>query len=353
MALREARRNDLLTEFDGDLSGAGVPAFTRPVSPTQLQSWAACPHAYFVQYLLGVRPVEEPGDELGITPLDRGNAMHEVLDAFNREVISGALPQPDSSGWGDIHRARLVELLELTADRFERTGRTGRPASWALERVRLHRELDIWVDNDSAVIAHRHAHVIASEQRFGADGEVTLTLPDGRQLQVYGSVDRIDLTPAGLVVTDHKVGSDKSYNAIADTDPTAGRTRFQLPAYAAAAAVIAEQLDQPIAGTVRAEYGFFEKGGYNRIGYELDDDVWRRVASDLQHVVSGIEAGWFPATPLKPQFTYYVDCHFCEPDALGTTERWPEWDRKRADPRLAAWFAIDVADGGEADGTTP
>ncbi len=57
--------------------------------------------------------------------------------------------------------------------------------------------------------------------------------------------------------------------------------------------------------------------------------------------MSGIEGGWFPATPLKPQFTFYVDCHFCEPDALGTTERWHEWERKRLDPRLAAWFERD------------
>ncbi len=60
LALRVGRRSATLTAFDGDLSDAGVPHFTRPVSPTQLQSWAACPHAYFVQYVLGVRPNEEP-----------------------------------------------------------------------------------------------------------------------------------------------------------------------------------------------------------------------------------------------------------------------------------------------------
>jgi ATP-dependent helicase/nuclease subunit B len=342
LSLRAARRSDLLTEFDGDLSGVGVPAFVAPVSPTQLQSWAACPHAYFVQYMLGVRPLEEPGDELGITPLDRGNALHEVLDLFNREVIAGTLPQPGAHGWGDAHRQRLFELLEVTADRFEHAGRTGRPASWAIERKRLHKELQVWVENDSAKVAARHARVIASEQRFGADGEVTLALPGGRRLSVFGSVDRIDRTPAGLVVTDHKVGGDTSYAAIDRSDPTAGRTRFQLPAYAAAATVIAAGLGESRGdGTVLAEYGFFEKGGFKRIGYELDDDVWTRVATDLQHVVSGIEAGWFPATPLKPQFTFYVDCHFCEPDALGTTERWPEWDRKRLDPRLSQWFAVE------------
>jgi hypothetical protein len=347
LALREARRSELLTPFDGDLSAVGVPAFERPVSPTQLQAWAACPHGYFVQYLLGVRPLEEPEDALGITPLDRGNALHEVLDLFNREVIEGALPQPSEHGWSDLHRRRLFELLEQTADRFEQTGRTGRPASWAIERVRLHRELQVWAENDSGKVATRRSRVIASEQRFGADGDVTLALLDGRRLMVYGSVDRIDRTPNGLVVTDHKVGSDRTYTAIDRSDPTAGRTRFQLPAYAAAAKLIAKQHGEPDTGPVLAEYAFFDKGGYNRIGYEFDDEVWTLVANDLQYVVSGIEAGWFPPTPLKPQFTVYVDCAFCEPDELGTAERWHEWERKRHDPRLATWFPPDVAESAE------
>jgi hypothetical protein len=98
---------------------------------------------------------------------------------------------------------------------------------------------------------------------------------------------------------------------------------------------------------VLAEYAFFDKGGYSRIGYELDDEVWALVADDLQHVVSGIEAGWFPPTPLKPQFTVRVGCAFCEPDALGTAERWSEWERKRRDPRLATWFPPDVAEPAE------
>jgi hypothetical protein len=73
----------------------------------------------------------------------------------------------------------------------------------------------------------------------------------------------------------------------------------------------------------------------------LDDEIWSLVSADLAHVVSGIEAGWFPATPLKPQYRPWVDCGFCEPDSLGTAERWHEWEHKRSDPRLAAWFAGD------------
>ena len=342
LTLRAARRSKRLTEFDGDLSAVGVPRLTRPVSPTQLQTWAACPHAYFVQYLLGVRAVEEPGDEIAITPIDKGNVLHAVLDRFHREVITGQLPQPDDHGWAGSHRARLVELFTETAARYEHSGRTGRAAYWEIDRQRLLAELMLWLDKDSQHVAARGARVIASEQRFGIDGEVTVTLVGGRQLALYGSVDRIDRTPTGLVVTDHKVGSTKAYNSIERADPTAGGTRFQLPAYAAAAAVIAAGADRlPGLEPVRAEYSFFQKGDYQRIGYDVDADVWAQVAADLQHVVSGIEAGWFPATAIKPQYKFRIDCQYCEPDSLGTAERYGEWERKRRDPRLAPWFPPD------------
>jgi RecB family exonuclease len=348
LALRAGRRSDLLTVYDGDLSSASIPSFGRPVSPTQLQTWATCPHAYFVQYLLGVRAIEEPGDEIAITPADRGNALHEVLDLFHRDVIAGALPQPGPAGWGPVHLARLAELLTEVMQRFERTGRSGRAAYWELDGARIVQEIAGWVAGDSITSLARGAEVIASEVRFGGDGDVTLPLADGRRLAIYGTVDRIDRTPTGLIVTDHKSGSPEPYRAISGGDPTSGGTLFQLPAYAAAAASITRT-----DGPVRAEYSFFERGDYGRIGYEFDDAVWRRVGLDLQHVVDGIEAGWFPARPNRPQFEFRISCHYCQPDALGTAERFPEWERKRHDPRLTRWFAEPVADGAvsEAAGT--
>jgi RecB family exonuclease len=342
LMLRAARRSNRLTEFDGDLSAAAVAQLTRPVSPTQLQAWAACPHAYFVQYLLGVRAVEEPGDEMAITAIDRGNVLHDVLDRFHREVIAGQLPQPDQRGWSEDHRTRLTALFHETAARFEHSGRTGRAAYWEIDRQRLLHELMFWFDSDSDHVAARGARVVASEQRFGVDGDVTVALADGRRLAVRGGIDRIDRTPTGLVVTDHKAGSARSYSTIDRTDPTSGGTRFQLPAYAAAATVIAAEPGRlPGLESVRAEYSFFGRGKYQRIGYDFDADVWARVATDLQHVVSGIEAGWFPAVAAKPKYRVRVECQYCEPDSLGTSERFAEWERKRLDPRLTPWFPAD------------
>ncbi len=57
----------------------------------------------------------------------------------------------------------------------------------------------------------RGSTVLASEMRFGGDDAVVIRLPDGRGIELQGSVDRIDRTRDGaLVVTDHKTGGKAS-----------------------------------------------------------------------------------------------------------------------------------------------
>jgi len=346
LRLRAARRSDSLTAYDGDLSSIVVPTLDTAVSPTQLESWASCPHAYFVQFLLGVRVIEEPGDDVSINALDRGNVVHDVLDTFHREVIEGILPQPTTQGWEAEHRHRLVELLDETSSRFEQAGRTGRAAYWAIDRLRLLSELLGWADHDSTVSIARRSTVVASEQRFGRDVPVTLELPSGRQLAVNGAIDRVDRTANGLVVSDHKSGSTRSFRDISHDDPTAHGMKFQLPAYAAAARQLLGA-----DGPVTAEYSFLQKGNFQRIGYPFDADVWARVSADLDQVVTGIEGGWFPPTPEPPRYEPFVSCHYCQPDALGTAERFPEWERKQHDPRLHRWFGPDDEGHDESEGT--
>jgi hypothetical protein len=357
LALRHGRAADHLTVFDGDLSAVGVPRLDEPVSPTQIEQWARCPHGYFVRYLLGVRAVEEPDVRIAIAAADRGSLHHEVLDRFHCDVIEGRLPRPDGRGWVDEHRAAVVEHFDRVCDRWERDGRTGRPATWAGERVRMRADLLRWLDHDSATTVERSATPIASEWRFGDDLDVALTLPDGRAIRVVGMIDRVDRCADGsLVVTDHKTGSDDRYRRIRPEDPTLQGTVFQLPAYAAGAlALVAARsdgapADAAPAGDVLAEYGMFEAGRYRRHGVTFTDEVWSTVRRDLGEVVAGIESGWFPPTPERPGFRIWVPCDYCEPDGLGTSEQWARWERKQHDPRLARWFGPPVDPGEVTDG---
>lgn len=343
LRVRAARRSDDITEFDGDLSGVAIEHFTHPVPPTQIELWIACPHAYFVTYLLGVRPLDDPEAELEIRPNTRGDLVHDTLDELHREVIAGVLPQP-TAGWQPEHIARALELFEAQCAAYERTGRTGRPASWAVERQMLHAELLEWFHHDSERLRARRAEIVWSEGRFGEDGDVWLPLPDGSRLAVRGRIDRVDRTASGtLVVVDHKTGKPDGYKAVLD-HPTADGTLFQLPVYAAGARALVGETDAP----VEAYYSFFRRGGYAEIGYALSPDVAQAITESLGTAVDGIRSGLYPARPEKPGWRMFVPCDFCEPDGLGTAERWDEWERKRRDPRGARWFA-EPADENESE----
>lgn len=353
--MRSARERDALTEFDGDLSRAGVPPVADGVvSPTQIELWAACPHAYFVTHLLGVRPVDEPDAQISISALDRGLVQHEALDRFHHDVIDGRLPQPAEGGWTDAHRESLLAHFEAVCDRYESMGRAGRPATWAGERARMRADLLGWLAHDSEVSRLRGVTILDSEHRFPADDEssgrpthVTLPLPDGRALAVKGSIDRLDRAADGtLVVTDHKTGKDDAFRKLSADDPTLGGTKFQLATYAAAAVARFHENppvpdgDAAVGDTVpvRSEYSMFARGQYRRIGYEAAPEVWQAVVDELGTVVAGIEAGWFPQLPERPGFRMWPSCWFCEPDGLGTAEAWHRWTVKRHDPRIERWF---------------
>jgi len=335
LRLIDARRSDLLTEYDGDLSTAGAPRLDDVVSPSRLESWTACPHAYFDHYLLDVEPVEEPGDEISITARDRGTAHHGALDLFHQAVVDGLLPQPGPAGWTQDHHEALASCFDQVCERTERRGRTGRPAFWADERARMLDDLLTWLRHDSELVVQRGSVVLASEMRFGADDHVSIELPDGRRIGLKGSIDRVDRTrDGGLVVTDHKSGGKDKFKNMSPDDPTAGGTLFQLPSYAAAARARFAEPDTP----VRAEYGLLRKGDYARPGYLMSPEVDAHVSESLARVVAGIETGFFPNLPERPGWRFFVGCHYCEPDGLGTAERWGEWQRKQHDPRLRAWF---------------
>lgn len=343
LALRHARRSSTITMYDGDLSSLDIAHFGRPLAPTHIEAWVTCPHAYFMKHVLGIHPVEEPGDLLDISSADKGNLIHDALDKFHREVIGGQLPQP-VDGWSPGHVARLLELFDQVADEFEASGRTGREASWLVERAEMRVDVTNWIAYDGIRVAQQQLEVISSEASFGDDGSVTLSLPNGRRIAVKGKIDRVDRTPSGeLIVVDHKTGKRDSYKDISQAAPTAGSTRFQLPSYAAGASTLFGSTDS----SVYAEYSFFNTGGYGRIGYQLTDDVWNQISTELEWVVNGIETGLFPAKADPPGFQLFAKCKYCQPDELGTAERHGEWDRKRQDDRGVTWFG--PADGGGDD----
>ena len=348
-AMVAARGSAALTEYDGDLSAMDFdPLGDRPASPTRLEAWVACPHAWFLQHVLGVEPVEQPDEQLQITPRDRGTLVHDALDLFHREVLAGHVPPPGPTGWGPEHEAALLAAFEKVAADLAHLGLVGRRAFWHSEHTRQRRELQDWMAHDSELLVQRGATVVASELRFGVttpEGQevpaATIDLGDGTALRFRGSIDRVDRCADGrLVVTDHKTGSDSHYRDITEADPTAGGSRLQLVVYAAAARAVTDVgPDTP----VLAEYSFLGRGGFKRIGVTMDASNQPAAQAAVAGIVHGIRSRLFVALPEKAQYQLsWVRCPWCDPDGLGTAERWQEFERKQADPRVAALLGLDT-----------
>jgi ATP-dependent helicase/nuclease subunit B len=348
-----ARESAAFTAYDGDLGGLDIPSpLARTISPSALELWAGCPYAYFVRHVLGVQPIEQPDVALQITPLDLGTLVHDALDRFHRRVIAGELPQPGPGGWGAQHAAAVDDELRAAGERMAAAGRVGRPAMWASSQADLASQVHRWLVSDSARLVERGATVIASESRFGQSWHpdsappVALALPDGRTVQLAGTIDRVDRGADGtLFVVDHKTGSTRSYDGIGEADPMAGGSKLQLPVYAAAALMMIP--DGEPAPAVRAEYSFLRDD--KLIGASFPAGAWAVVGQVVGRIVDGIDAGLFFAVPARSQHLMsWVECDFCDPDHLGTAERYEEHLRKRTDPRLAPFFP----DAGAAPSTT-
>ncbi|MFC6151848.1 PD-(D/E)XK nuclease family protein [Mumia xiangluensis] len=353
-AMVEARAGHAFTRYDGNLAAVdGLPDFAREerlVSPTTLESYAACPHAYFVQRLLGVRPVEQPEDTVTMSPADVGTLVHACIEQLVTDFRDD-LPGPGEP-WTPAQRARLVDIADEKTREAEARGLTGHPRLWEPERLRVLADLVAMLDADDLWRAAIGARVLASELAFGMDGRspVEVRVPGGRVL-MRGSADKVDATDSRLFVTDIKTGSRRLFKEINQDDPLVAGTKLQLPVYAYAARAAYGDRETP----VTAGYWFVRREP-GRIDLQLTPEVESAYAETLDVLVRSIAGGLFPGkAPEAPDFAW-VQCPYCNPDGIGHVEQRERWERQRADPALRELVtlidpgALDetAADGGAA-----
>jgi RecB family exonuclease len=324
------RAGSEFTRFDGNLSGVALHALDRELSATRLEKWVKCPFAFFAEYVLGVRPLEEPSERTDLAPLVRGSIVHRVLDRLVTEGLDdGSLPG-NGGPWTYSHRTRAGVLLTDECDHAEARGEAAHPRFWPTIRARLAAELDDFLVLDSAFRAQFASRPIAAERRFGGGDALVVTLVDGRSLRFRGSIDRVDLTADdGLVVVDAKTGSPDRYKNISD-DHFPGGSFLQLPIYALAAAMDGRT-------TRHATYAFLGEvaDGARHLGYGIDDEVMAAFRRVLTSIVGGIDGGAFPHHPPESDRPEAHRCPHCSPDGLDARRVRTARARKAADPVLA------------------
>lgn len=339
--LQAARASERFTRFDGNLAGAAdLPDFTtgaRRVPPTSLEDYAVCPHGWFVDRMLHVRPTESPEEAVEISALEVGNIVHQSFDRLITEAGDrGELPGYGEP-WTKAQRRRLQEIGAATADRFYSEGRTGHPRLWPVERLRILTMLSWMVEDDNRWRAEHDARVVASELPFGLGGTdpVTVELPGGGYVAFRGFADKVDLASDGTIfVTDIKTGSTFGYREL-EKDPVAAGEKLQLPVYAHAARAAHGGPDSP----VRALYWFVRKDR-RRVEVPLTEIVSTAFARAVGLLTSGITAGAFPPRAPEGPDIFRVQCPYCNPDGLGHGEVRRAWERKRLSPELADFAAL-------------
>jgi len=210
-------------------------------SASQLELFLDCPRRFLFERIMGLAEPEAPIEEL--SPLERGNLIHDVLEMFYRERLRDGLGRvtPDT-----VHTA-ADRIRDLARDIFREKAYSGPAAERQLLDLVGRPELD------DPGIADRFARLEAGvspelqpemlEWTFGRTEAVpplALTDRDGVPVLITGKIDRIDGCGRELMIWDYKSGK---LPAPADI---AGLVKIQVGLYLLAAARLLDRT--PTAG---------------------------------------------------------------------------------------------------------
>jgi ATP-dependent helicase/nuclease subunit B len=175
----------------------------RELSVTQIETWLRDPYAIYARHVLRLKPLDPLDAEIG--PLDRGSALHEILELFIRETAESFPSNPV---------ARLIGMSEEVFARY------GVPqATLALWRPRFARAAQWFVDDER----RRRPAILRSSLEI--KGRIAIEAPGG-EFVLTCRADRIDeLRAGGAAIIDYKTGqppSDSQVGAFASQLPLEG-----------------------------------------------------------------------------------------------------------------------------------
>jgi ATP-dependent helicase/nuclease subunit B len=303
------------TPFDGLLRDPAVLAELarrfgpeKVFSPTALERYIACPFRFFLEQVLRLEPLEEPGGHVEHTR--RGAAVHRALSRLHRRLRA---PAPEV---GD----ELVKELGVAVQEYaERAASAAARELWRLEGLRLRRAAARYPGHWEKFTAEGRSAggepaPWLCEADFGlppaadampdAMAEALVIRAGDVEVRLGGRIDRIDLAegPDGPVfwVIDYKTGRG-SYYTSGDLETF---RKLQLPLYALAVerVFLAGRAGRPAA----LAYWMVAEDGPKRVlpskrGRLASAAVWpayrERLEAWVAEVVGRVRAGDFPLAP--------------------------------------------------------
>ena len=228
---RDARNGIALSPWDGRVEldipvVAAIGTREYPVSPSALETWATCPHKFFLSRVLRLSAL--PGEEEeDMSALERGVLVHRILERFVKE-----------------RRQTDADLMELAEEEFviaEQRGVTGYPLLWDLAKEDIRARLQSFAGREAEWLAGVVSEA-GAEAGFGPGtdiGEVSVSVDGLGEVWFRGKIDRIDVVGDEVRVRDFKTGKPEPYfdgaRGRRATRTLANGRALQLPVYAAAA----------------------------------------------------------------------------------------------------------------------
>lgn len=260
-------------------------------SPSQLESYLACPFQFFAKFVLKLSPVDDR-DDLDENFRHRGDLLHQVLEELEQ------LYKRDGG-----NRLDLAPIVIQTRMEVELTdGSEIAPGLMEIEKRRVERTVDDYIRqmdkyrDDPKTPTGTPAHF---EVAFGGSpGDETtphLVLGEGLlAVRLRGTIDRVDVieTADGPMfrVIDYKTGLPPSSKSVQEL------VMVQLPLYALAV----ERLG--LAGEASfADVGYWalKSGGYKKVTLADWPEVRERLETKVLESAAALRSGLFVVRPEK------------------------------------------------------
>jgi ATP-dependent helicase/nuclease subunit B len=349
LAYDRARWTNKLTEFDGLISDPKlvqwmtqkIGASSGQVSASRIEEYVKCPYFFFLKRVMNLEAWEEQGKVDGMDPLERGTAIHSILESFLK-----------NSGDAIFQAAPVEDLRNLLEQKARHDLDEARPAGmpdllWEVERDGLIKMLKEWLEFERER-ANEGMRIARLEQSFGTFGSGEQYPPfrvtAGRHtFDFRGRIDRIDVSIDGkrARVIDYKTGAlpESMANAKIRTPLMSGE-RIQIAVYRGALTVLSE-----FGGleSIEGEYLHLQPKDGRIVACFFTHEELQKASQTLPDILEivgdGLEKGIFFARTrgvIRP----YGHCDYCDYLPICGKDRVQREERKANDPAVRKFLGV-------------
>ncbi len=228
-------------------------------SASGLETYRGCPFRFLALYGWRQKETEAAGED--VTPMQKGNLLHMVLERFINRHLNGTL----SSSQGEALQAELDRIFADVVGEMDKAGDLYAGEFWNQDKRETEINLQRWLKKEIEYSETGSFRPVYTEKEFGMGGHegIPFELEGGERIFLNGKIDRIDRDGNAFYITDYKSGKVPSQSDFLDGD-------LQMPLYILAA-------EEILAGTDRAEViggGYYAlKEGERKSSFRFPDTV--------------------------------------------------------------------------------